>query len=259
MGTDLGRTFFRTSLAAKLLMAAALAAPGLAVSLPAHAGAASKVYLPKVEYRELEFELRGGWENFDGTDQGEGHQYVFDVGYGVTPRWFSELAVSYSKAPGAGGQVDEIKSENIVLLTEPGQHWMDVGVIAEFAHNRIEGINEIEFGPLLQKQIGQEQFNLNFEFERELVDGAETELGYSWQWKHRGNPHAELGLQGFGDLGPVGHLGEEHEFKLGPALFGTARLPSGHKLKYDGAVLFGATDGAADTTVRFQLEYELPM
>jgi len=259
MGTDLGRTFFRKSLTARILMAAALAAPGLAVSLPAHAGAASKVYLPKVEYRELEFELRGGWENFDGTDQGDGHQYVFDVGYGVTPRWFSELAVSYSKASGTGGQVEEIKSENIFLLTEPGQYWMDVGVIAEFAHNRVEGINEIEFGPLLQKQIGKEQFNLNFEFERELVDGAETELGYSWQWKHRGNPHAEFGLQGFGDLGPVGHLGEEHEFKLGPALFGTARLPSGHKLKYDGAVLFGATDGVADTTVRFQLEYELPM
>ena len=39
---------------------------------------------------------------------------------------------------------------------------------------------------------------------------------------------------------------------LGPALFGAARLPSGYKLRHDGAVLFGATDGAADTTVRFR-------
>ncbi|HVR81138.1 MAG TPA: hypothetical protein VHF02_03490 [Luteimonas sp.] len=259
MGTDLGCTFFRKSLITKSLIAAALAASGLALSLPAHAGAASKVYLPQVEYRELEFELRGGWENFDGTDAGDGHQYVFDIGYGVTPRWFTELAVFYSKAPDAGGQIEEFKSENIILLTEPGEHWMDVGMLAEFVHNRAEGLNEIEFGPLLQKQVGREQFNLNFEFARELVDGAQTQLGYSWQWKHRGNPHAEFGLQGFGDLGAVGHLGEEHAFKLGPALFGAVRLPSGHKLKYDGAVLFGATDDAPDTTLRFQLEYELPM
>lgn len=259
MGTDLGCTRLRKSFINNSLIAAALAIPCLAIPLPAHAGAASKVYLPQVEYHELEFELRGGWENFDGTNDGDGHQFVFDVGYGVTPRWFTELAVFYSKAPGSGGQIDEIKSENIIVLTEPGEHWMDVGVIAEFVHNRVEGFNEIEFGPLLQKQVGREQFNLNFEFARELVDGAQTQVGYSWQWKHRGNPRAEFGLQGFGDLGPIGHIGEQHEFKLGPALFGTARLPSGHKLKYDGAVLFGVTDNAPDTTVRFQLEYELPM
>jgi hypothetical protein len=260
MGIHLdGCTHLRNSLIVKSALVLALAAPGLVLSLPAHAGAASKVYLPQVEYRELEFELRGGWEDFDGTTEGDGREYVFDVGYGVTPRWFTELAVFYTKAPDAGGRIEELKSENIILLTEPGEHWMDVGVIAEFVHNRAEGLNEIEFGPLFQKQVGQEQFNLNFEFARELVDGAQTELDYSAQWKHRGNPHAEFGVQAFGDLGPVGHLGQEHAFKLGPALFGVARLPSGHKLKYDGAVLFGANDDAPDTTLRFQLEYELPM
>lgn len=236
-----------------------MAAPALALPLPAHAGPASKVYLPKVEHRELEFEVRGGWEDFKGTDDGDGQQYVFDVGYGVTPWWFTEVSVSYSSAPGEGGRIKEYKSENIFLLTEPGKYWLDVGLIAELAHNRVEGINEIEFGPLLQKQVGREQFNLNFEFSRELVDGARTELGYAWQWKHRGNPKLEFGLQGFGDLGPTDQLGQTHEFKLGPALFGTARLASGHKLKYDGAVLVGATSGAPDTTVRFQLEYELPL
>lgn len=184
---------------------------------------------------------------------------MFDVGYGVTSRWFTELAVFYSGAPGQGGQIVEYKSENIFLLTEPGKYWLDVGMIAEIVHNRVEGLNEIEFGPLLQKQVGREQFNLNFEFKRELVAGSRTEVGYAWQWKHRGNPKLEYGLQGFGDLGPTGDLGRTHESKLGPAVFGTRRLASGNKLKYDGAVLFGATNGAPDTTVRFQLEYEIAL
>ena len=217
------------------------------------------MYQPKVEYREIEFEFRGGWESFNGTDNGDGQQFVFDVGYGVTPWWFTEVSVSYSSAPVEGGRVEEYKSENIFLLTEPGRYWLDVGMIVEVVRNRAEGLNEIEFGPLLQKQIGREQFNLNFELSRELVDGAKTELGYAWQWKHRGNPKLEFGLQGFGDLGPTGDLGQTHESKLGPALFGTARLASGRKLKYDGAVLVGVTNGAPDTTVRFQLEYELAL
>ncbi len=247
-----------TSAFHKSLIALALASPALALSLPAHAGAASKVYTPKVEYRELELEFRGGSQNYNGTDEGDGQQYVFDVGYGVTSRWFTELAVFYSRAPGEGGQIQEFKSENIFLLTEPGKHWLDVGMIVEVVHNRAEGLNEIELGPLFQTQVGREQFNLNFELARELVDGAETELGYAWQWKHRGNPKLEFGLQGFGELGTLGDLGR-HEAKLGPAIFGSLRLPSGHKLKYDGAVLAGVTAGAPDTTVRFQLEYEIAL
>ncbi|MEO6154971.1 MAG: hypothetical protein ABIP16_04515 [Thermomonas sp.] len=240
------------------LIALVLAGPGLALSLPAHAGAASKVYTPKVEYRELELEFRGGWQDYNGTKQGDGQQYVFDIGYGVTSRWFTELAVFYSRAPGEGGQIEEFKSENIFLLTEPGKHWLDVGMIVEVVHNRAEGLNEIELGPLFQAQVGREQFNLNFELARELVDGAETEVGYAWQWKHRGNPKLEFGLQGFGELGTLGDLGQ-HEAKLGPAIFGSLRLPSGHKIKYDGAVLAGVTAGAPDTTVRFQLEYEIAL
>jgi hypothetical protein len=252
-------TLHRAGFTRFTLIAFSLALSGFGISKTAQAGPADKIYLPHVDYRELEFEFRGGWQDFNGSQAGDEHQFVFDVGYGVTPRWFTELAVFYSKAPNGGGQIEEFKSENIFLLTEPGEHWLDVGFLAEFVRNRAEGLNEIEFGPLFQKQIGREQFNLNLEFARELVDGAKTQMGYAWQWKHRGNPKLEFGLQGFGGLGALGDLGQDHEFKLGPALFGTARLASGRKLKYDGAVLFGTTDETPDTTLRFQLEYELAL
>ena len=252
-------TLHRESLARTTLIAATLALSGLGISTTAHAGPADKIYLPRVDYHELEFELRGGWQDYNGTQAGDGQQFVFDVGYGVTSRWFTELAVFYSKAPNGGGQIDEFKSENIFLLTEPGEHWLDVGFLAELVRNRAEGLYEIEFGPLLQKQVGREQFNLNFEFARELVGGAKTQLGYAWQWKHRGNPALEFGLQGFGGLGALGDLGEEHEFKIGPAVLGSAGVPGGRKVQYDGAVRFGTPDDTPDTTIRFQLEYELAL
>lgn len=224
----------------------------------AHADPASKVYLPQVVYGEWELELRGGFENWNHSDGDNAQQYVFDIGRGVTSWWFSELALFYSNAPGAGGaQWEEFKTENIFQLTQPGQYWLDLGLIAELVRNRAEGVNEIEIGPLFQKEVGNEQFNVDFEFERQLTRGAKTELTYAWQWKHRGNPRAELGLQGFGELGEVGDLGQEHVHKIGPALFGQARLAGNDKLKYDAAVLFGMTRSTPDVTLRLQLEYEM--
>lgn len=196
-------------------------------------------------------------ENWDGHEGDNAQQYVFDVGRGITSRWFSELAVFYSKSPDQGGEIEEFKSDNIFVLTEPGQYWLDLGLIAEFVHNRLENVNEIEIGPLLQKQIGREQFNLNFEFERELKPGTQTELTYGWQWKHRGNPKIEFGVQGFGELGEVGDLGQEQIHKIGPALFGQARMSGNNKLRYDAAVLFGVTGETPDVSVRFQIEYEI--
>ena len=36
------------------------------VGLPSYAGPAAKVYLPQVEYQQLELELRGGYQDSDG-------------------------------------------------------------------------------------------------------------------------------------------------------------------------------------------------
>jgi hypothetical protein len=240
-----------SSLAAVLIVALAAVH-----SNTAHADPASKVYIPQVVYGEWEFEFRGGFANGGGVDGSE-QQYVFDIGRGITSRWFSELAFFYSKDPNAGGQWEEFKSENIFVLTEPGEHWLDFGIIAEAVHNRVDGVNEIEIGPLFQKETGHEQFNLDFEFERAFNDGAKTELTYSWQWKHRGNPRLEFGLQGFGELGEVGHFGEEHSNRIGPAFFGQIPVGRLNKLKYDAGLQFGLGRDAADTTFRFQLEYEV--
>jgi hypothetical protein len=223
----------------------------------AHAGPASKVYLPQVVYGEWEFEFRGGFENRGTSEGGDEAQYVFDIGRGITPWWFSEIAVFYSDPQNGGASYEEFKSENIFMLTNPGEHWLDFGLIAEYVHNRIENVNEIELGPLFQKEVGHEQFNLALEFERELEDGAPTELTYAAQWKHRGNPRFELGLQAFGELGEVGHFGEEHNNRIGPAIFGQVPIGARNKLKYDAGLQFGLGRDAADTTFRFQLEYEL--
>jgi hypothetical protein len=233
----------------------ALALAGAAST--ALAGPADHVYRPIVEQGETEIELRGGYFDFgDGADE---YATVLDVGYGVTSRWKTELVFEYEGETGEGAHPEALEWENIIVLTEQGEHWADVGLIVELEHTFSAAPEEFKLGVLLEKEIGPTIADLNLIGVREFGDGAsdETELEYRWQLKWRGNEALEWGLQGFGSAGTFEHLGEEDGHSIGPALFGVQKLASGNKLAYDAAILAGLNDAAPDLTVRFKLEYEI--
>ncbi len=226
-------------------------------SQAAFAGPADTVYTPTVEQGETEFELRGGYRDYgDAPDE---HAFVFDLGYGVTNRWRTEAVLEYAAEGGEPGRLEALEWENMVVLTEPGKYWMDVGVLAEYEHTFAAGPDEIKIGPLFQKEFDSTIANLNFTFKHEVGSGAgnDTELDYRWQLRWRGNEALEWGVQGFGDLGVLDHLGDGAAHSAGPALFGVHRLAGRDKIRYNAAVLAGLNDAAPDATLRFQLEYEM--
>ena len=235
----------------------ALAIGAAVVSTPALAGPANKVYRPIVEKGETEVEFRSGFRSFDGAPSE--HAFVLDLGYSVTSRWKTELVLEFAAEGGNPGKLEAWEWENIIVLTEQGEHWADVGIFAEYENVFAAGPDEIKIGPMLQKEIGPTIANLNLLFAREIGSGAsdDTELDYSWQVKWRGKEALEWGVQGLGGLGTVDHLGDGDAHSAGPALFGVQRLASGNKIAYDAAVLAGLNNAAPDLTVRLSLEYEI--
>jgi hypothetical protein len=235
-------------------LSAALAA--LLATAAASGAPTDKVYTPSVDYREFEIEFRAGAQ-----DEGQGYEraFVLDLGYGVTPWWFTEVVFEYEGVSGEGGELEAVEWENIFALSEPGQYWADFGVFAEYEYTREAGEpDEFKIGPMLQKEFGKLQANVNLLLEREVGAnrGKDTDLDYSWQLKWRGNPRLEFGVQGLGGFGPLGELGSETSHKLGPIVFGSVPLGDGEKLAWDAAVLFGATNDAPDNTLRLSVEYE---
>ena len=158
------------------------------------------------------------------------------------------------------GRLEAVEWENVLVLTEPGKHWMDVGMLAEYEHTFADGPDEVKIGPLFQKDFGLVQTNFNFLLERHFrSDEREvTELGYQWQVKYRWRQELEFGLQGFGDVGKWNdwdpHGAQTHT--VGPAIFGKFPLGGRQAFKYNAAVLFKASSAAPDRTLRAQLEYE---
>lgn len=236
---------------------AALLGATLAVAGAVHAGPASSIHTPVVENGETEFELKNGWREFDGGL--EEHASVFEVGRGVNDHWFTELELEQSFEDGGPNHLESWEWENIFALTERGKYWMDVGLFAAYEHTfNPHDPNQIVLGPMFMKDIGPVTANVNLLFKRQLGSGAshQTELDYQWQVRWHGRESLEFGLQGMGEAGVLGHLGQDQSHIAGPALFGAHRIGNG-KIKWNAAVLAGLDRNAPNVTIRTQLEYEM--
>lgn len=237
------------------MTACILTALGLSL-LPAQAHATKKVYTPYVEKGELEVEWRGGYTVDDGDNDGAWAQKL-GVGYGVTDFWFTEIygEIEREGEDGADTELTEVEWENKFQLTQPGEHWVDVGALVELVHNTSGGADKAEAKLLLAKDTGKFSHNLNLIAEREFGEDAsdETEAGFAWNSRYRLDPAFEPGFEiysNFGDLSESTDFDDE-DHRAGPVIQGQI----GH-VKYDVGYLFGVTDGAPDGTAKAILEYE---
>ena len=224
----------------------------------AHADPDDYVATPAVEYGEREVELRMGTSSPTDEDPRQSAASLA-FGYGVTPWWFTEV---YGKWHRSGAtSFDAFEWENRFQLTEPGEYFADFGLLVEIERprDRDEGY-ELRIGPLLQKEFGPVQTNLNLLLERHYRASEQeaTEFGYQWQLRYRWRPALDFGAQGFGDFGAWNDFvpTDEQRHNAGPAIFGKFSLGGRNVLKYDAAWLLRLTNATPAQTIRAQLEYE---
>lgn len=248
----------RTAIRAGAL--AALALPILSIATTAAAAPADYVQTPHVQEGEREIDFKAGTaKNKDGTRESV---WSLGFGYGVNSWWFTEFYGKWHKEPGARHSFDAWEWENKFQLTETGKYPVDVGFLLEIERpkDRSEGY-EYRWGPLLQADVTptvQANFNILVQKHIRTAAPAPAELQYQGQLKYRWRANFEYGLQAFGELGPARHLSptSEQSHTVGPAVFGQVRVGQREFVKYNAAVLFGATSGSPRTTFRLQTEYE---
>ncbi len=120
------------------------------------------------------------------------------------------------------------------------------------------GKPSLEFGPVLQTEVGRLQLNGNLIFDRPLGPArAATQLKYQWQAKYHWKPQMHFGLQGFGELGDWNHWAssKNQSHRAGPMLSGTFGLGAGQSFKYELAYLAGSIYGQRGHMVTTRLQY----
>jgi len=182
-------------------------------------------------------------------------------GYGVTSRWSTELFGSWIGSSQFATKLSTLNWQNDFLLTQ-GELPLDIALHAQLIRNELEpGGGSIEWGPVLQTDIGRTQLNGNVFFESGW-DGfapAAAQMKYQWQLRHRWRPLLHFGLQGFGELGRWDHWAphDQQSHRAGPALFGTVPLGDRQSLLVQAAYLFGKVyaHDATMFTMRAQLVF----
>lgn len=226
--------------------------------MPAQAHATKKVYAPYVEQGELELEYRGGYDIDDDDDVNGSWKQKFAIGYGVNDFWFTEVYTEFEKEGESGADLEfsAIEWENKFQITQPGQYWIDLGLLTELEYNTSGGADKAEVKALLAKDMGKFTHLANLGFEREFGEDSEdaTEFGASWSSRYRYMPEFEPGFEIHSEFGRLddGSSFNEEEHQIGPVFYGKVG-----SVKYDVGYLVGISDGSPDGTIKALLEYEL--
>ena len=252
-----------------------LGAIAAALMLPGIARADFRVISPReIDYGEIEIEHNGSsiFDRRDGRSGGQSH--TIEIGTGITRWWKSELELAFEKEPGRDQPMlaTQIVTENVFQLTEPGEHFVDLGFYFEYGQSllrgRYAGSNQATFGPLFAKDIGRTTTTVNFLFTRQLGPSQTTQgLNFNYALQTKWNLWGPLSpaIEVYGDAGTIGSSPKftEQQLMVGPVAVG--RLPLNElglgragKIKYEVGWLFGTTRGSPEGALRWRLEFEFP-
>ena len=182
------------------------------------------------------------------------------LGWNVNGRWSTELLASYIGSADFGTRISTLNWQNDFLLTQ-GQHAFDLALHTLLVRPQkpAEG-HALEFGPVLQTDIGRTQINLNLFFERGFgaLDTTPTQLKYQWQLRHRWKPWLHVGVQGFGEPGAWNDFAprDDQSHRAGPALFGAIPTGEQSQLVWHVAYLVGSTYGQHGNMFSMQAKLE---
>jgi hypothetical protein len=234
----------------------------LLIGMPAWAvDPSTYLYVPTVTQGEREIDWYGGTGSA-GRTTGNQRDAGLGIGMGITNNWFSEIAVKYRQTAKRGSGYDAVEWENVVALAEPNEWPVDVGIAleTEFPRDSREG-QGIRIGPLLQKDLGNFEGNLNLLLDRHVRSRNfdSTQIQYQAQVKYRYRQPLEFGLQAFGSFGTRHQFWAAHDqqiHRIGPVVLGRFPLRNERGISYNLGYLLGTTAHTPDRTLRFQIEYE---
>ena len=181
------------------------------------------------------------------------------IGYGVTSRWYTEVFGSFIGTMDTAFKRSSLNWQNEFLLTQ-GNLPIDIALHATLIrYPEADEGTTLEYGPVLQTDIGRTQLNLNLFFEHTWggYASAHTQMKYQWQAKYRWTPALQFGAQGFGELGDWAKWAprDEQSHRIGPALFGRWDLGQGRALLYQAAWLVGSTYGQNGNMFSMRAQY----
>lgn len=210
------------------------------------------LYSPTVVQGQSEVELRAAQYRDSSPTLDTGRGYAVSIAHSFTSWWKTEVYLGqYLRAPGDPNRLDSYEFENTFQLGSPGQYWADTGFLLSYEYATEDGAaNEVEFGPLFQKQSGRFMQRLNLLWGKEIgtAAGAQYEFRTAYSVSYALRREFAPGFEFFA------HPAND-AYMAGPVFYGEQAFGSS-ELEYSAGVVFGLGRKAPDSTFMLRLEYE---
>jgi|CZKI01.1.fsa_nt_gi hypothetical protein len=204
----------------------------------------------------------GGEGTASGTVRSQGMWYnSYEVSYGLTDRIEAAFYLNMAQPGGSGLQWAGDKVRLRGRLFDQETLPVDVGWYLELEWHKTpqfdDAVRELEFRPILEKDVGRLSIMANPKFEKVLAGvGHEqgVEFGYVAGLHYRWERSLSPGLEFYGGSGLIDHadpVGKQQHYVF-PTVWG--ELPGG--LEYDVGLGYGLTRGSDHLIFKFNLELE---
>ena len=210
----------------------------------------------------IEGHATGGEGTSAGTLHSQGLWYnSYEFTYGLTDRIEAALYLDMARPAGRGLQWAGDKFRLRGRLFEQDSLPVDVGWYVELEWHKTpqydDAVRELEFRPILEKDIGRFSVMANPKFEKVLAGVGHdqgVEFGYVAGLHYRWARGLSPGLEFYGGTGLIDHsdsVGEQQHY-IFPVIWGELA----HGLEYNLGLGCGLTRGSDHLIVKFNLELE---
>jgi hypothetical protein len=240
-------------------------AAALTLTAAPPAAADFKVQMPDAETGEFAIEPVGDI-GFDPLAAHNGElSAITELEYGVNRFWRTELELETNRDAGSGAAIhfSQVTWENIFVLGERDEYWMDSGFFFELGKTTLADTpNEVTFGPIFRKEFFHTINTVNLFLQHDVgtaYSSGRPQFQYRWETRIALGTPVEPGFQAYGmpSSFPEYNSGWPQDNRIGPQLFGTIHNLGPGTLKWNGGVLFGIRLWAPRQTWRWQAEYEI--
>jgi len=158
-------------------------------------------------------------------------RHTAELAYGLTDRWWVEAYADFEQPTKAGSEQFTFvgqRYETVYRFLDRHDFWPAAALYVEYKipQRRFEHNDEIEWKLLLESRVQDFMVRLNPVWERQFNDGSRVGFGYENGWYWFVSPKIRLGVEGFGNFGPIGSFpttnaqshswGPAVKFKIGP-------------------------------------------
>jgi len=189
------------------------------------------------------------------------YRTALEVTYGLTDKIEAAAYLNLAKPNGASLQYAGSKYRLRGSLFEPGELWVDLGWYVELEWNKVSQFDdeelELEVKPILSKDFGRFEIDLNPKFEKVLVGPGTSEgfeFGYVAGIYYSYQRWLSPGLEFYGAIGLMGDpdpLDEQQHY-----IFTVARGEVPNGFEYSIGPGFGLTSGSDQVIIKVNIEFE---